>query len=654
MGKSLRKPDLNLVRSGVFRLDPHIQVSALSRVGDETWEFNDGASKRLDSVPASRLRIDWSTYASDDVAPDDDDNGDHTNAILPPTIIMELRAVGYLYLHAPTIFFSRTSKGIKPQTMVITVRALARFFSTIYKNSLVKGLTTGRNFSHIQSIGDITLTDMQRALAESTASGGERLRNGLTIVASPVMKHYLVGPPPSWGKLDVKNLKFRFGQKRDDYNPVMPNGLFRLLSDSACWDVLSFIRFLGKEPEDKAQRPAPAELFNSIPNGAEVFDDYVAIRNQDRKYWFRSGKRSPNTKTKRNAFRLKYGMTVAKFQEKLYRVQRASYTIIGLYTGGRYSDLTTFRCGCIEKHHGQFIIKGTEVKSGSLLAPEDNDLWPAIPIMRDAITCLEQISQFTFNPYFISSSMTVAIGETPAPLSLVGFTSALNTYLEEIDTAGFWEKWQINAHQLRHSLAHQLARADVGLLYIAHQMKHLHTAFNALPPNVTLLYGNISDLTAQKALLADSAYNEAAYGLYDPDRPVAGGGAQAFKKRRKAYFEGMAAQGWTKDEVIANLARQGMPFASVGLGYCGGKRKMILEDGTEEVPPCLGSLQCNPVACSQALITDTHIPQWKKVLKQNREMARDERMAHAKDVFLAAATTAERVLQDLQVPLSSF
>ena len=220
----------------------------------------------------------------------------------------------------------------------------------------------------------------------------------------------------------------------------------------------------------------------------------------------------------------------------------------------------------------------------------------------------------------------------------------MTCYLHETDTSGRWTEWHINAHQLRHTLAHQLARADVGLIFIAHQMKHLHTALHALPPDVTMMYGNVGDLVTQRALHSESAYLEASKELYGPDRPVAGGGADAFIARRKAYFEGMAAQGWTVDDVLENLAKQGLPFASVGIGYCGGRRDTLLKDGRKERPPCIGSLQCNPNVCSQAVITKTHEPAWRKILVQNRNLAADPRMAHAREPLLAAMKSAEQVL----------
>jgi integrase len=504
----------------------------------------------------------------------------------------------------------------------------------------------------LHSLADVSLEDIRSVLSSTDRADGQNLRNGLTLLAAPLMSKFLAAGPLKWNAQDVKALDFRYSDTRSDYQRVMPNELFRLLSNSACGDVLSFLSFIGYERQDKSIETFDLQLLKDVTDGRQMFDDYVAIREADRMLSAKHGKKISGAKTLRKHFKLMYGLTPQQFFELCARTQRAAFTVIALYTGARYSDLTTFTDGCLRVFHGMHVMSGTHVKHQALDAETGADLWPAIPVMRDAIACLKQIARFTFNPYLLSSTETVPVGTTPAPLSLSGYTGAINAYLREIDTTSRWSGRRINAHQLRHTLAHQLARADVGLMFIAHQMKHLHTALNALPPDVTMMYGNVGDLAQQRALHSQSAYLETAKELYDPSKPVAGGGAAAFMERRKAYFEGLAAHGWSVEQVLIELSKQGLPFASVGVGYCGGKRETLLKDGTKELPPCLGSLQCNPAVCHQAVITKTHEPQWQKILEQNRRLAEDPRMAHAKEPLLAAASTAESVLAALNPVLN--
>jgi integrase len=644
MNARVYKLDLAEVIQGGFQFSNDLPISSESFFGSDNWNFADDKKIRLNSVIAAKLTIPWATYSTYDP---DIDTGDHRSAFLPPQIIYELKVFAFFYLKLPSVFSTRGPQSIKPQTVVTTIRVLVRLFSDIYQSHLLRGISLTAQSSHIRSLSNISLNDLRCALKRSDRADGRELKKGLRLLATPVLREYFSEGPLAWNDHDVISLEFRFNSKRQDYIRAMPNELFRFLSNSACADILGFIHLLGLKPYDNALATKSSQIISFEGNGRAMFEDYVVIRDKDRKAQARSGIKSHYTQSERKAFTSIYGISVKEFFAYLYRVQRAAYTVIGLYTGARYSDMTSFKTGCIENRQGCYVLIGTHTKHEDLTAEEDVDIWPAIPIMRDALQCLEEISRITFNPYLISGCETVAVGKTPQPLSLNGFASAINTYLAEIDESKRWVHWHINPHQLRHTLAYQLARADVGLIFIAHQMKHLYTALNALPPNTTLMYGNIGELKQQRAMQMEPAYIEAAKELYSPQQPVAGGGAEEFKQRRKMYFEGMAASGWTEDELIEHLARQGLPFASVGIGYCGGKRERLLKDGTKEVPPCLGSLQCNPATCAQAVITRTHLPQWQKILEQNDALACDKRMAHAENVFRAAAETARDIIDEL-------
>lgn len=641
---AVRPLRLEDVLAGRLFLDANTPVSAKSCLGDDIWDFTNDSVARLSSVPEARLRINWVMYCSD--APEE--HGDHRGAVITKLMVYELKVFSYLYLNLPSAFGHRGTQSVKPQTLVVTVRALVRLFSDVLQRYQLDGWSsTTRHLNPIQSITDVSLRAIRATLADSPRTDGATVKKGLKLLASPVMKVAFQQRTLQWNTRDIKTLPAKTPKKRTDYQRVMPNDLFRLLSNTACSDVLGFLYFIGEEAHDKSGTPSGPTFVSTLTDGAALISDYIALRQDDREFAARTGKKRTGPSPKSEKFKRIYGVGRKEVFSWLYRVQRAAFTVIGLYTGARYSDLTTFTNQCIQLLHGVHVLTGTHVKHQALYAPEGVDLWPAIPIMRDAVTCLQYIARATFNPFLLSGSETVPLGATPRALSLNGFTAAITNYLHEIDTSNRWANWSINAHQLRHTLAHQLARADVGLLFIAHQLKHLHTALHALPPNVTMMYGNVGDLATQRALHSDSAYLEAAQELYNPDRPVAGGGAEAFIERRKAYFEGMAAQGWTVDEVIENLAKQGLPFASVGIGYCGGRRDTLLKDGKKDTPPCIGSLQCNPDVCKQAVITRTHAPVWRKILDQNRELAADPRMAHATEPLLASVQAAEQVLAKL-------
>ncbi|MBF4990747.1 tyrosine-type recombinase/integrase [Methylophilus sp. QUAN] len=635
-----KKIDIKSVIENDFNFDEEFYVSKKSKFQDDFWDFFDESLTRQTSVPISRLQINWENYRCHV-------SGDSNEArSIPDQLIYELKiltAISYL------VDSSLKGKGwVKPQTVIVMVKILARFFSAVYKESLISLRSQSGSLSHISSITDIRLHDIAETLKSYSFKDGKALKKGLKDLTSPIVTRYL-GKGVLWTNTDIEALAFKYETQRTDYNPVMPNDLFKFLSNRACGEVKGFLNWLNIEAADNGHAEIPKHKVLECSSGGNlVFEDYTNIRKIDREISAAlSKKRHFGTIKLRAKFKEDHGILLSDVLDYIYKVQRAAYTIIGMYTGARYSDLTTFQVGCIKKHHGIYVLLGTLVKSQDDLSPEENDIWPAIPIMRDALRCLEEISRVTFNPYLISSRETVPIGVKPTPLSITGFVGSMNNYLREIDTTERWRSWVISSHQLRHSLANQLARADLGLMFIAHQLKHLYSALNAIPPSVTLMYGNIADISAQRARQTTNAYTEIASSLYDPDTPVAGGGAEEFKQRRRVYFQGMAAQGWSKEMLMAQLSKQGIPFASVGTGYCGGRRDRLLKDGTKETSPCIGSLQCNPGKCSQAIITSTHVPQWKRIYEQNIQMAHDDAFAHAKDVHLTAALEAKMVLESL-------
>jgi hypothetical protein len=342
--------------------------------------------------------------------------------------------------------------------------------------------------------------------------------------------------------------------------------------------------------------------------------------------------------------------TAGEVLEYVTHVHEAACSLIALYTGARYSDHNGFKTGCLQRIRGMWFLVGTHIKHEDIDKPTDTDLWPAIPALRDAVRCLELFTEFTNNQYLISSLRTVDDG-TGRSYSPGGLTDVLARFFKRVDIDGTWSHIKVSTHRCRHTLAHQLARSDLGLVFIAHQMKHLHSALRAVPPQVTLNYGSISDLKVERAMQGPVLHYEMAKSLYDPDSAIAGGGAEEFVERRKQYFEGMQASGMTKEEILISLSTKAAPFSSVGMGFCLGRREIKNKDGSIQKPPCTGSLQCSPGSCPNALITATHAPLWKKVVIQNRELAAKPEMQHAQAELLRMADHASGILSQLGIKL---
>ncbi len=153
--------------------------------------------------------------------------------------------------------------------------------------------------------------------------------------------------------------------------------------------------------------------------------------------------------------------------------------------------------------------------------------------------------------------------------------------------------------------------------------------------------------TLFNATAMQTANQEVVYATYHPDSPVAGPDADNFKKRRKEFFTGWLAAGISVEDVLNDLASKGLPFVDVGLGNCGGRKKIEQIDGSSVDPPCIGQLKCNPMQCKNAVITKMHLPIWRKMLEENLKRLNDPLMAHARPEIERHIVEARNVLQSL-------
>lgn len=631
-------------------------VSKHSVYSSDKWDMRDASDTRLKGHSESKLSIDWLLYRFDREGHRPSMHNvianSHLDARVSNGIIEDIRLISFVQLEMPSVFGrrGRSIKRSKPPTVVAMARALVVLFSVVDKIRAERIASVAKEilYTPVQSVSEITFQDLESALKRYPFVDGDLLRRGLCAFASPVLSGKFAGASVQWTEGDIGNLSFPQPIPRDSKS-VMPDALFRMLSNKASKAVACFLYALQLHRYDQT---VPVQSSGVLPGEivlAQAWEDYVAIRNDDRKYSEQLGRRSTKTGKHRKKFRRQHGISTNDFFLYISDLQRACMVLIGLYTGGRFSDYTSFVAGCIEEIHGMPMLVGTTSKHRHLNAPAGDDVWPAIPILRDTVTCLKEIGRVTFNPYLISSTFTVAVGEEPQPLSLEGFRGALNIYLQSADADGRWRDWIISPHQLRHTLAHKLAQADVGVVYISYQLKHLYTALSGLPADVTLGYGNIGEQKLARAMAVKNLSREAANALFNPDSPIAGGGAEEFRQRRKVYFDGRVAEGWTRDEIIDQLATCGSPFVNVGPGYCGGVREEDLADGTKRPPPCIGNLQCNTGDCDNAVVTRIHVAQWRDIVVKNKELALDPRLAHAADNFKEAISTGERVLRDLGI-----
>lgn len=600
--------------------------------GDDDWPLFDPLNPRLKNYSEAGLTISWRHEKN------------ATYAALPWATIQVVKLFAFLYLHTPAIVSSQRKGNARnhPTTVCQMVKQLLTFLAHVHEKSVLDG----GSLPPAQSLRDVSMKHLRESLRDWDVGRGSDLRRALIYLTCPAIQEACAGFAPNWTPTDIRSLSFKVSGTRDDYETVFPNQLFRLISNKATDDVVGFLKFIGEMTASEVPGVIPRSFENL--DGQAIFQAYVEYREVDSaKKRSLMGEITYGRGVDARQRQLKaLGCTAGEFLLYIRRVHGASCSLIALYTGARYSDLTGFKSGCLNRVRGMWFLVGTHIKHEDIDNPTDQDLWPAIPAMRDALRCLELFTKFTKNQFLISglSSVEEGLGRAYSPN---GLTEALKRYIRSIDTESTWAKIQVSPHRCRHTLGHQLARADLGLPFIAHQLKHLHSALHAVPPQVTLMYGGISDLKFERATQTPKLHFELAKALYDPESPLAGGGSQEFGERRKQYFEGMQASGMTKDDIILGLATKAIPFSSVGMGYCLGRREIKNKDGSTQKPPCMGSLQCSPEFCPNALITKQHEHLWKKVHKQNAELADRPEMQYARTELLEKSHRAKAILNQL-------
>lgn len=606
-------------------------VSKHSKFGDDDWVFYDAANPRLLKYCRGELTINWPKAANE------------THWSIPQATIAVIKLFAFLYLYAPQAVapLRKGNAMCHPRTVCAASGRLLQFLSHLHEKSRLDGGT----LPPANSLAQVSVRHLRESLADWNVGRGSDLKRALTYLASQVIKNVCPEIAPTWTTGDISSLTFRESQSRDDYERVFPNQLFRMISNTASDDVAGFLRFVGLASASKQNGVIP-DRFDTLKSlGPVLFAKYVESRahNDEKSLDGRISGVGYST----TLYHLRQlGCPASELFEYIRRVHEASCALVALYTGGRYSDLTGFKVGCLRQIRGSWYLVGTHIKHQDLDKPTDQDLWPAIPAIRDALHCLELFTQFTKNEYLISSLNSTTKSEA-RPYSPNGLTNAMQRYIERIDVSGAWKDVTVSPHRCRHTLAHQLARADVGLPFIAHQLKHLYSALSAVPPQVTLMYGGIADLKAERAMQSPKLHYEMAKSLYDPESPIAGGGAEEFSHRRKQYFEGKMAAGLNKEDIILQLAGKAIPFSSVGMGYCLGRRTIKNKDGSIQKPPCIGSLQCAPDMCRNAIVTSNHEHLWSKVEQQNRALAKRPELQHAREALLASADRAKVILMKL-------
>jgi integrase len=638
----LQLQDFEEMVKGFYNFSKELRVSKKSVFSDDIWDFNDDTKGRLRSINDSKLKLNWSKYE------------EH----IPKEVLEAIKVVCCFYLKAPRLVTTNPKvikNGYKPNSIVQDFTYFLMFISRICLDNT--NILMDKSYCIFSNFGDFEWEDIKSEF-ERMVNYHHPVKGILKAFCNPKIQNYL-GCSINWNSADIDNLHVSQVTKLDAdsfSDQPIDDKLFIYLTKKATGDVFTFLKLMNIPANCPAPNNFEIESYfeKYEANFQEMFEDYVNLRVSDKENSIKSGKRSGPYWPRKN-FETKHGIQAKEFNLVLNRIHKAAITTFHIFTGVRYSEGVSFEKDCLKEiKAGLWVIRGTLSKGENVNQLEGKDEWVACPIVRDAVRVLEEIQRFTFNKYLVSSTFSVYLDLKEEPFSNAGVNLILNNYLKEIDPDEMFAGPQnhLNIHRFRHTLSKQLLRANLGIPYISYHLKHVHNQIIQLEgaiSDVTLGYGYISKELVNNATAIRSVKKEIVYDLYHPDSPVAGKNSEDFKERRKAYFQGMMAEGWEEEELMEYLSAKGVPFADVGLGYCGGKKEIVLKNGQKEQPPCVGQLKCNPARCHNALILRNKIPHWKATYKQHKQMMDDPLFAHAYEEHKAFMEEARRVLINLGV-----
>lgn len=596
-----------------------LQVSKRSSVGDLIWDFSDDIRHVPRTVNRTKLMVDWGKHA------------------LSAGLRQDAQRVFALYWKAPQIFAGRGQ--IKPNTLCSRIRHGLAFLEHVVGRLPSPDL--------IQGLDEFEDNDLRGSARTYSGKSITDVRKSLKVLFA-FQTSVILGRQLRVTEQDIKNLDFpvRPSVRRGVYHKWFSDQLFTLISSASTARVKDFLEKMEVETEDQSP-----EAFKA-PSAIEIISDFRKTFSSYEQ-WRRKAKGIPISDQSEGRLRKtieESGGKLGGIRDYLFEINAAAQCIIALYTGARYSELASLECGCVVTRDGVPCVVGRvyKTKADNLVS---DDAWVAIPVVLDAVKALELLATIK-NKRFLFSSLETAkrsgLKGKDNSYSADGFCRSLERYLGIIDRENRYSGWRFRTNQFRHSLSRQMVMAKLGMPYISFQLKHLHMQVACLPNEVSLGYGNAAGLIQSEA--AGVSIEEVRRGiageLYDPDSIVHGGGAEAFSHKRRVYFEGMTDAGMSREEIVDSLAAMGSSlFANVGLGYCTGRKD---NPATGERPPCIGSLRCNPVRCSNAIVTkQAHGPAWKKVYIENRRMAKDPRFSYAKSTLEAMALEARMVLERL-------
>ncbi|EPJ8755468.1 site-specific integrase [Pseudomonas putida] len=643
----------------------NLKVSQLSLFLHGEWDFNADYPNASRYVRGSKLQINFTRHEN-----------------IPDLAILELKAAFIVYWKALSAVpdddnpMKVNQPLSKPNTVISIFESGLRFLDKLYA---VAADELGKE--HVE-IGMASLVSLP-AHFYATAAGtydyvfDENLLKFFKVLHSVHLEQNVFGSPLPRVDLTTLEWKILGGTLRPESEKVkkkqvLENKVFEISSLKASFAIVDFLEAMGDEVVDKASlkrkiergyreadnhgvNPLKFNIYTRSRLAAKGFShDQVMDVLGDSAAASMGNYLFYNARTALNKYKDETGSGFGdEFRKYLSSICYACHYIIGQYTGMRPSELAELLTDSCVQFDGRFwLLRSAVTKHEENLVELFDDFWIAIPIVRDAVRVCAWMKKFKNNDYVYSSMDTVPWGEKSVSLSRSGVQHTIDGFFQKNLPPEVHAKLDFNPYMLRHTLAHQLYRADLGLPFISHQLKHfgeiVGVSRSERYSKTTLSYGELADKMAsgggrgsQAESLRHQAEKESNQHRFDPDGNYAGVNAQAHKERLQRVFQGYMAAGYTKDEIFEAMTKQHIAVISVGQGFCYGGKSEEFDSSI----PCVGSLRCNPNRCKNAIVSKANAPSWREVYYQNKALLRNPDFAYNHVQIKAAMEEAYGVLQ---------
>lgn len=633
-----------------------IPVSKRSVLGDSVWDFNDDYPNAARNIQGANLRIDFESFPA-----------------VNQLAMLEVKIATFCWLKFPSALKTlRSSKrSLKANTVISYVKCGLRFLNAM--SVYARGVLTDEFFENGYHGVDYFDAAMYRnaAIAYPYVFNPD-LERFFKVLRSPFIAEQVLDKPLPL--VDLKSLKWasKVGDAQDPERSfrILPNDIFEKSSREASFAIVDFLQALDEPIADLnslARKDVTGyEVARSHALCPRKLELYLALRLRRKGYSFKDmnlalGERASlyHSPVYANKFMSPIHLLDQidsplddEFRWYINHISDSACYIVAQYTGMRPSELAEIKVeSCLEEENDYWLLISNVIKHRQGLGKLFDDKWIAIPIVRDAIRAACLLAKITRNPYLFSSVDTVAPGKAPAPLNSSGIAYQFTRFFKGILTAEEFKELEFSPYTLRHTLAYQMARAELGLPFISFQLKHFGDLVGGAGQNkafsgVTLGYGAIAEILSKGGRSKGKSPQQLAEIEYvtsycDPEGNYAGPNGAAHKQRMQKVFSGYMAAGFSKDEVIDLMVKKRLAVINVGQAFCYGGRR----ESHDVSLPCIGSLRCNPNRCHNSVVTKAHAPKWREVYTENKLALRSAMSAQHEEELRAAMEEARGVLK---------